>query len=274
VTAIAPDGTRRVVAAGFASYSEGVGLEGIVLLEGMLYVAVGGAGVEAGVEPLPEENAVFEIDPATGEATLLASLGAYEIANNPDGGDLTSNLYGLAAGADGQLYVADAGGNTIYQVDPTTGAVEVFAVVTTEVPDREPVPTALAVAADGVLSSTLLSEGWPADAPSVVEVTVDGTQTGVTNGLSFAVGLAVGPDGARYVSQLTTGFGAEGPLPGNVLRIDPDGSTEVVVDGLVLPHGLAFDAAGTLYVPVLSVSFGPGAPVGQVLRCDGIAAST
>jgi hypothetical protein len=97
-------------------------------------------------------------------------------------------------------------------------------------------------------------------------------QTGLANGLSFVVGLAIGPEGATYVSQLTTGFGEDGmPLPGNVLRVNADGTTEVVVDGLFLPHGIAFDAAGNLYVPTISVNLGPGAPPGQVLRCDGIA---
>jgi sugar lactone lactonase YvrE len=117
----------------------------------------------------------------------------------------------------------------------------------------------------------LLSEGWPEDGPSILSLAADGTFASVAEGLSMVVDVAIGPDGAIYATQLTTGFGPEGPAPGNVLRIDADGSTEVVLDGLFLPHGIAFDAAGNLYVTTGAIFLGPDAPAGQVLRCAGAA---
>jgi sugar lactone lactonase YvrE len=203
------------------------------------------------------------------------------VANNPDGTDVNPNLYGVEFGADGMLYVADAGGNTIYQVNPATGEFTLFAVVpglsglsgaTPEAgaEDRQPVPTDLARGPGGALWVSLLSEGWPADAPSILQLEDDGSLTPIANGLTMVVALAAGPDAAMYATQLATSFGPEGPGPGNVLRVAADGSTEVVLDGLFLPHGIAFDADGNLYVATGSIFLGPDAPAGQVLRCEGI----
>ena len=41
---------------------------------------------------------------------------------------MESNLYGMALGADGNLYVADAGGNALYRVNPRTGELTVATV--------------------------------------------------------------------------------------------------------------------------------------------------
>jgi hypothetical protein len=47
-----------------------------------------------------------------------------------------------------------------------------------------------------------------------------------------------------------------------------------VVEGLFFPHGIAFDPSGNLFVTVNSIISGPDAPLGQVLRFDGIATLT
>jgi hypothetical protein len=282
VTVVLPDGTQALLSTSFASYSDGVGPAGITIgPDGLVYISVGGAAVLAGIEPLINENAVFVIDPATGEPTPIVELGSYEAANNPDGTDVNPNLYGVGFGPDGLLYVVDAGGNTIYQVNPATGEFTLFAVVPllselmgeTDVDpaeDRQPVPTSIIVGPDGQFVISLLSEAWPADGPSILSIEADGSFTPIATGLSAVVDLTLGPDGAIYAVQLWSGFGAEGPLPGNVLRINPDGSTEIVVDGLFLPHGLAFDAAGNLFVSTGAIYMGPEAPAGQVLRCAGV----
>ena len=41
------------------------------------------------------ENSVISIDEASGEMTLIADIGAYEIANNPDPNSIDSNVYGM-----------------------------------------------------------------------------------------------------------------------------------------------------------------------------------
>ena len=287
VTAVAPDGTQSVVATGLPSTglgAEAVGPTGIVVADGQIWVANGGAALELGIEPLPNENSVVQIDPDAGEATLVADLGAYEEANNPDGTDVNPNLYGMDLGADGQLYVADAGGNTLFRVDPASGTFALLGVV----PERpvpaelapppgatpeadmptslQAVPTAVHVGDDGNVYVGLLG-GLAPGAGAVVVAQADGTFIDTATGMSAVVGVALGPDGSLYASQISNNFFSERPEPGSVVRIDADGNAEPVLEDLMFPNGIAFDEDGSLYVVVNSVS-----AEGQVLRCEGIAA--
>jgi len=279
VSAIAPDGTVDVLA-------EGLGYAvGIAVADGTLYVSAGGGSVGSGFASNPEENTVSAIDIETGEVTPIAELGSYEVENNPDGTDVNPNLYGLDVDDQGQIYVADAGGNTIYTVDPTSGRFALFVVVpnleqlTGATPTaeeqaqqpgpRQPVPTSVVIDDGGNVVVTLLSESW--SGPSILSFAPDGSYTVGSSGLSMIVNAALGPDGLLYVSQLTADFSGEQPAPGNVFRINADGTTEAVVEGLFFPHGIAFDADGNLYVATNSIISGPDAPLGQVLRIDGVA---
>jgi hypothetical protein len=47
--------------------------------------------------------------------SLVTDIASYEKDNNPDGGDLISNLYSLAI-QDNTIYVTDAGGNALYTI--------------------------------------------------------------------------------------------------------------------------------------------------------------
>jgi len=237
--------------------------------------------------PLPAENTVSAININDGSVRLVAEIGPYEVENNPDGTDVNPNLYGLGVAADGTVYVADAGGNTIYQIAPDTGEFSLFAVVpnltdlTGATPTaeeqaqqpgpRQPVPTSVAIAPDGTITVVLLSEGW--NGPSVLDYQADGSYTArQTDPLSTIVNATYGPDGLLYVSQLTADFSGETPAPGAVFRIEADGTATPVVQGLFLPHGIAFDAtSGGLYVTTNSIISSPDAPLGMVLRFDGIA---
>lgn len=292
VTAILPDGTQTIVAEGFTSYSIGSGPSGIALGDGVIWISVGGGAVEAGVEALPGENSIIQLDLATGDVSLVAELGTFEEENNPDGTDVNPNLYGMDLGADGQLYVNDAGGNAVYRVDPATGEFSLVGVVPgPELPDQgtpeadatpiadeelggaiQPVPTGLHVGDDGNVYTVTLGAFAPG-ASQVLIVQADGSFEVAASGLTVGIGVTLGPDGALYVSQLAT-FAGEQPGPGNVVRIGADGTVETVVEDVPFAHGITFDAAGNLYVVANSTVFGPppAEPNGQVLRCDGIAA--
>lgn len=290
VTAIAPDGTQSVLVDGLPSYRIGgpevTGPAGIAVADdGTVILAVGGAGpLTPAVEALENENSVVSIDPATGEVTLLADIDAYERANNPDPFAIDSNLYGVAIGGDGTIYVNDAGGNTTYRVPAGGGEPEVLVVhpgleIPAEMappggnPNRgggneiDPVPTDIAAAADGGVLVGILSGGpFPAGAAKVVSVSADGTITDVALGLTMVVAIEAGPDGQLYVTQISTNFLGEMPEPGNVVRVLEDGTQEIVVDGLMLPNGTAFEADGSLLVVMLATS--PAEPMGMLLRCD------
>src|SRR5699024_9869124 len=116
VSMVGTDGTQSVIIDGLLSYSEGVGVVGLALGPGVAWVSIGGVAVGRGFAPQPQENTINEIDVDTGEMTTIADLGQYEVDNNPDGADVNPNLYMMDRSADGNLLVADAGGNTIYSV--------------------------------------------------------------------------------------------------------------------------------------------------------------
>lgn len=301
VTAVAPNGTKRVVAKGLPSYGGGevVGPAGIVFANGAIWVVNSGLYFDLKLAPLTNEASVVKIDPATGAVTKVADLGAYEAANNPDGYGLNSNPYGMTLGADGNLYVADAGANTVYRVNPATGAIAVAAVipgvtVTREdlppgflppdaplenpargnKPEVDPVPTSVTSGADGSLYVTLLPGALLPNKAKVVRIAPNGTVSDVLSGLTTLVGSAAGPDGNLYVTSLTAGFAENGPpAPGSVYRVLPGGKWEVVATDLPFPNGITFDKAGSLYVATFTINPGPQ-PVGAVVRFDGIAKVT
>lgn len=294
VTMVAPDGTQSVLADGLPSFSlnpvETIGPAGIDVVNGQVLLAIGGPAAGAAfTEPVPNEASVVSIDPATGEVTLVADVGAYERTNNPDGFAIDSNLYGIGVADDGTIYVNDAGANATYRIPP--GGEPELLVVHAGLPmpegmeappggnpsrgganELDPVPTDIEFGADGTVLVGNLSGGpFPPGAAKVVSVAQDGSVSDIATGLTMVVGLSAGPDGQLYATQISTDFLGEMPAPGNVVRLLADGTQEVVVDGLILPNGIAFDSDGNLLVVVNSVSI--GGPTGQVLRCDGVAAS-
>jgi hypothetical protein len=281
VSKITPGGAVSVAAKDLPSYNiEGpVGPAGIAVSKDTIWLAIGGAGeATAFLEPLPNENSVVSINPATGDIKMVADIGAYERAHNPHPAAIDSNLYGLAYGSDGLLYVADAGGNAVYTVNPEAGTLTLLAVLedlplpqgVQGPPTVQAVPTGVTPnPTGGVFVSLLSGAPFPKGGAKIVAITTDGKISDAVTGLTMPVDVKVGPDGLLYISQISLDFLSTPPRPGNVIRIAADGSHETVLDGLPTPNGLAFDADGNLYVVVNAVSFGP--PAGMVLRCEGVA---
>lgn len=285
VTKIAPDGTQSVLVAGLPSYAFGpetTGPAGIAVApDGSVILAVGGAGPGAAfIDPLPNENSVVSIDPATGQVTLLADIGAYELTNNPEPTDIDTNLYGLDVADDGTIYVNDAGGNATYSVpagggEPTVLAVHPELPIPAEMQAQAPpgvtgldsVPTGIVAVDDAVIVGYLSGGPFPPGAAKVVRVGLDGTISDVAGGLTMVVDVETGPDGQLYASQLSTNFLVQPPAAGNVTRVLGDGTQQVVLDGLMLPNGIAFDQAGNMLV-VVGAAAGPGN--GMLLSCAGV----
>jgi uncharacterized cupredoxin-like copper-binding protein/sugar lactone lactonase YvrE len=286
VTKIAPDGTQSVLATGLPSITFGtevVGPSGITIANGKIYVAVGGPGpMTPAVAPIENANTVLEIDPATGAVKPLADIGAYEISNNPDPNAIDSDLYGIGAAADGSLYVADAGGNTVYKVNPADGSFSVAAVIPgipkagfqnplrggTETID--PVPTSAYVAADGTIYVSLLS-GAPFEpgTAKVQKIAADGTVSDFANGLTTVVDVTASPNGTIYASELSTSFvGPTGPAPGQVVRLNADGTATPVASGLFLLNGIAFDTDSSFYAVIGTTAPADAPPSGQLVKCD------
>lgn len=286
VTQIMPDGSKRVVAREFFSAEldgEVSGLHGLTYGQGALWAVT--VGTLDAPQPPPGTGALLRIDPATGASTTVADIQAYEKQHNPDGFAINSNPYGVAAGPDGMIYVADAGANAILRVNPAGGAVSLLALIPGIAlppgmappggnPDRgganeiDPVPTNLAFGADGALYVSLLTGGpFPPGASKVLRVTMDGKISDAAAGLTMLTDVERGPDGAWYVAQFAEfSFTSTppGPIPGSgqVLRVKAGGQQEVVAGGLMFPNMIAFDGSGNLYVTTNSVI--PNA--GQVVR--------
>jgi len=215
-----------------------------------------------------------------GRPKPVADITGFEAANDPDGKGVDSNPYAVLA-RQGDELVADAAGNDILSVDQH-GRISVFHVfpnVTTGAcaavadppgfPGCNFVPTSLATDRWGNVYVGGLSSLTPGEA-QVVKLDHTGKHVLQTwGGFTAVSGLAVGPDGSLYVSQLFAPASAPG-LPGVLTKIGRNGQRTNV--DVPFPAGLAADAFGSVYVSAFSVAPGTGMGVpgvdssGQVWR--------
>lgn len=259
---------------------EAIGGARLVLLDGTLYATVG-QGIGSADIQLPDNfGGVLSIG-ADGTLALAASTWDFEVANNPHPSVLDSHPYGLNAGPDGMLYVADAGGNDLLKVDPATGEVSVVAVFD-PIPGVFPrpdyggemltdaVPTDVVWDPDGNAYVSFLS-GAPfvPGSAKVVMVAPDGTVSDYATGYTMLTDLAWGPDGNLYGVQFGI-FGEQGPTPnsGAVVHIKGGTDFDVAIEGLSFPIAIDFNEAGDAFVAINAVG-PPGS--GAVVAFHGIA---
>lgn len=217
-----------------------------------------------------------------GTVRTIANITGYEKANDPDGHGVESNPYAVLAMPDGSELVADAAGNDVLRV--SSSGITVFHVFqnvtggrctgssdpTPAFPGCNYVPTSLARdSAGNVYVGGLGSEAKHQG--EVSKLSPDGSQVLKTwSGFTSVAGVAVGPDGTLYVSQLEAPQ-ANPPFPqvkGVVTKVTA-GNVRTNVD-VPFPAGLAADNEGNLYVSAWSISpetgiAGPGTD-GQVWR--------
>ncbi len=284
VSKIAPGGGKTTVAANLPSLSLGgqgnafvLGPAGIIMVNGTLWLATG--AMPNGYPTSPNAASVLRIDPQSGAVTQVADLAAFERANNPDTFELTADPYGIVMGADGNLYVADAGANDFIRVNPQTGQatlVTVFAGIPAPAAnmarggakENDPVPSNVVVGPDGNFYVGLLT-GFPTvkGGAKVLRVSPGGAVSDVVTGLTSVSWVTFGPDNLLYIVE----FGVEAPDSGRILRILSDGTKQTVADGLNAPNGVAFDKAGNLYVAVNGSTAPKDGPQGQILRINSVA---
>lgn len=219
---------------------------GIVRLqdgEGELVVDLPGVTDTAPVKPSQmwaiAGRKLFDVNVVKGRSHVLAGLGKFERTVNPDGGEVDSNPFDVTAFGTKRALIADAGANAVL-VANQRGGVNWIATL----PD-ELVPT------DNVKTLT----GCPAGPAEICNLPDEIPAQGV------ATSVAIGPDGALYVSELK-GFPA--PLGmSRIWRIEPDarhvhcdpdvtdGPCTLVADGFTSIVDLTFDSDGTAYVTEL-----------------------
>lgn len=237
----------------------GFGLNGVDAVgRGNYWLTVGGLDLAEGAAVLRESR---------GSTRVVGDVESFEISNDPDAtvgprwkdprcedydvfsAGPQSNPYHVTARTGGEALVADAAGNTVLSVR-ASGGVDLFALLTP-----------------------------PVDAAGNYRVFFtlpDGTDCYVQ---PVATSVAIAPDGAVYVGELT----GTPAVPGwsRVWRVEPGASDvvcpssacSVAFDGLTAVIDLAFGPDGHLYVLELDENgwlaavSGTGAG-GRLLRCD------
>jgi hypothetical protein len=262
--AVAPDGSLLVAdaGAGIVELRNGVG-KLVAELAGVTDIAPIGRGdmfALRGGGPGLTTGALFRV--SRGSTRLIVDLYQYEANTNPHPTAVDSNPFDVEVLNGGDVLVADAGGNDLLIVDQN-GSVDWIAVFPDEL----------------VSTANIKSlAGCPTPVPQ----------------LAFACGLppsipaqpvstsvAVGPDGAYYVSELK-GF----PAPtgrSRIWRIEPGArhancatspDCSIVATGFTSIVDLTFGPDGTLYVVELdeaswaAVEFGVGSLGGTVNACN------
>ncbi|MGD9902627.1 MAG: ScyD/ScyE family protein [Vicinamibacterales bacterium] len=204
----------------------------------------------------------------TGQITSIADFGAFESANNPAGGPIDTNAYGLEILATRGV-IADAGGNSLLQIDASLALSTLATFPARSVPgpggmgmvDMESVPTAIAEGPDGSLYvGELTGFPFPVGAARVYRVPASGgTPTVVADGFTNIIDIALGPDGAAYVLEHDANSLLAPGAVGRLTRIGPFGfRTELAAGLLVAPGKIVVGADNSVYVTVNSTSAGAG----------------
>ena len=266
-------GKQSRVAEGMPSHaladgSQAGGPNGISF-QGTAYITLGLGGGIAYEEALGSDFLGTLIHmPASGKWKVVADVALHEFEENPAGGPIDSNPFGVLAEPGGRL-VVDAGANALLSVG-ANGTIETLAVFPpipnpTPVgpPMIEPVPTSVARGPDGALYVGQLT-GFPF-VPGLANIyrVVPGQNPVVhCSGFKTIVSIAFGPGGDLYVVEHATGGLIFPPNSGQLSRVAPNCSRVPVLQGLDRPTAVAVDSDGTIYVTNHGIT--PGA--GQVLK--------
>lgn len=249
-------GEQERVAVGLPSYADAgptevTGPHDIAFLgRGHAYVTVGfGADpVErAGFGAVGAQFGTLIHISASGRWKIAADVSAHEPQENPAGGPIDTNPYGVLA-EPGSTVVADAGANALLRVK-ANGDISTIAAFPSR-PERatDAVPTSVVRGSDGAYYVGELTGAPFIEGAARIYRVVPGSDPEIfAEGFKTIIDLAWGADGSLYVLQHATGamfFGG----PGQIIRIAPDGSRSVVVEGLSRPTSLVVDSTGAFYV--------------------------
>lgn len=260
IIAIDADGNATDVIMGIPSYageSETTGLYRAIPHGDSLWVIASGSG--PGTFGHYWTDTVSEIDMATLRTKTQINMNGYEDANDPDGNGYDSNVVDLAWGDDGTMYIVDAGMNALlswtadggmetvvaWPENPVPTAIEIAdngdiyigflgaglapgAGVVEQWSGGELVATYGGMTAvtdillvdDTLYAVELFNIGEQGPGPGRVVMVSEEGPTPVVEGLLAPFSLAMGPDGALYVSYGTIAF-APG-MPAGVVKVEMD----------------------------------------------------
>jgi hypothetical protein len=264
---------------GLPSMAPTSGIEAEAGPEDISFHGLGGAYVTLGLPGTPAVRDVLSPQlalsgrllklSASGEIKEIADPVSYEAANNPDGGLVDSNPFGVLA-LPGRQIVADAGGNTVLEV-AANGDVSTLAAFGARPnplpigpPFVESVATAVAQGAGGALYvSELTGAPFPTGFARIHRIAPDGSTSVYATGLTAVVDLVFADDGSLYALQ----HGSCGPFfacPGSIVRVGTSPPHAVVYAGLSRPSAFTIGPDGAFYVS----NRGASAGIGEVLRIE------
>lgn len=254
VIKIAPDGSVTDHIVGIPSYatsSETLGLYRVIPSGESLWLVYTGTATDT--FGAFWTDSVVELDAATLATKRIINLNAFETENDPDGRGYDTNVSDIAWGADGVLYITDAGANALLSWTEADGLQLVASW-------GNDVPTAVEVAENGDIYVGFLGEAIGPGAARI-EHWSGGELVETFDGLTGVTDILLAGD-TLYAVQLFL-FGDEGPGPGNVVMVTADGVTPVA-EGLVAPFGIAMSPDGALYVSYGTIPLVPGVTGGVV----------
>ena len=252
VLSVAEDGTSTPIVQGlpsFAAETETIGLYRAIEREGSLWLVVSSGG--------PGQywaDSIVELDGETKMLKQVIPFYPYEVANNPDGNEIDSNVTDIAWDSEGTMYVVDAGANTLFSWTEEAG-IEVVATW----PENS-VPTSIEIAENDDLYVGFLGAGL-APGAAKIEHWSNGELVETFEGLNTVTDILL--DGETLYAVELVLFGEQGPGPGRVVTVTADGATPVA-EGLMAPFAIAKGPDGSLYVSYGTIAFAPGMTGGVV----------
>jgi glucose/arabinose dehydrogenase len=180
----------------------------------------------------------------------------YEFRHDPDGQGKDSDPYGIAYLGHGAFAVADAAADDILEV-AADGTVSVIAILPNNSVGAQAVPTSLTIGPDGAIYVGELGGeehgGTPAGGARVWRIDRHThALSEYATGFTHITGIAFGPDGSLYVTELTRDPTFQNPA-GDVVRVAPDGTRTRLGTHLVFPAGVGVDSSGHVFVNNASV---------------------
>ncbi|OYD95834.1 ScyE family protein [Nostoc sp. 'Peltigera membranacea cyanobiont' 210A] len=212
--------------------------------------------------------------------TSVADLANYELANNPDKGDLISNPFSLLL--DGNNIVAvDTGANELLSVGTDGSNLKAIATIPRQTLTNpifpsgassspfeiQAVPTNIAKGPDGAYYiSQLTGFPFPEGKAKIYRVGADGQPTVYTDGFTQLTDLDFDAEGNLYALQYANQSLWKGNLDGSLIKIASDGTRTTILsgNGLESPTALTIGADGAIYV----TNRGDRPGVGQVIKIE------
>jgi plastocyanin len=242
------------------------GVSSLAFLDGVLYATEDGGGVARANPNNP--SGVYMID-INGGWAAVASLDAWmpthPVSKVPGDLDPDGEPYSLIV--DGSsLVLSESNSGQLLRVTPDGTLTRIV-----DLSDPHRVPTGVVMDKDGnYYVGTLGVTPYPDGSASVFKVTPEGKTQTLWTGLTMVTDLAIGPDGALYALEMSTGNTAKAPFyqrnTGKIVRQTGPASAEEVVTGLDLPIAMKFGPDGALYTSFPAVYAEGGA--GGVARID------